>query len=328
MTASSLLRNTARDGLQALDLSRHLRGMAELIELCFNVTLDPGGRGLIREMMFLSQAGPLLKLLDWLPGSAPHWNEGYVWLEAGRVVGCASTQRAHRRSARWLIANVAVHPDFRRQGIALALMRASLDHIRDKGGTEALLQVDDDNAGAIALYQQLGFRRATTQTVWKRASQAPVPAHYSSPFDVRLRGASEWQAQWQLAQQVRPLGLQWNEPLEAATFRPGFGQNLLAFFEGQTVEHWIAESPTARVAGSLLINFNGWSSDRLTLLVHPDFVGQVERPLLVRGLRRLGPRPWSIAIEHPTEDEVTTAHLRELAFQPGRTFRWLLAEVK
>lgn len=328
MTASSLLRHAARDGLQALDLTRHLRGMAELIEVCFNVSLDPGGRGLIREMVFLSQAGPWLKFLDWVPGGQPYWNQGYVWLEAGRVVGCASTQRAHRHSSRWLIANVAVHPDYRRKGIALALMRATLDHIRDQGGTEALLQVDDANLGAIALYQQLGYRRVTTQTLWKRPPQAGAPAHSSSPFDVRLRGTNEWQAQWQLAQLTRPFGLQWNQPLELATFRPTFGQNLLAFFEGQTVEHWIAQAHPAHVAGSLLINFKGWSSDTLTLLVHPDFTGQVERPLLVRGLRRLGQRPWSVAIEHPTEDDATTAVLRELAFQPGRTFRWLVAEVK
>lgn len=327
MTASSVLRNAPRDGLQALDLSRHLRGMAELIELCFNVTLDPGGRGLLREMVFLSHAGPLLKLLDWLPGGQSYWNQGYVWLEAGRVVGCASTQPAER-SPRWLIANVAVHPACRRKGIALALMRATLDHIRDKGGTEAVLQVDDDNAGAIALYQQLGFRRVTTQTLWKRASHAQAPAHFSSPFDVRLRGAAEWQAQWQLAELTRPFGLQWNEPLEPSVFRPTFWKTLEAFFEGQTMEHWLAEADSARIAGSLLINFNGWSSDRLTLLVHPDFAGQVERPLLVRGLRRLGQRPWSIAIEHPTEDEPTSALLRELEFQPGRTFRWLMAEVK
>jgi ribosomal protein S18 acetylase RimI-like enzyme len=328
MTASSLLRNAPRDGLQALDLSRHLRGMAELIELCFNVTLDAGGHGLIREMVLFSHAGPLLKLLDWIPGGQPYWNQGYVWLEAGRVVGCASAHRADAHSPRWLVANVAVHPDYRRKGIALALMRATLDHIRDRGGAEVILQVDDDNAGAIALYHQLGFRRATTQTVWKRASHASVPAHYSSPFDVRLRGVGEWHAQWQLAQLVRPYGLQWNEPLAPTVFRPTFWQTFEAFLEGQSVEHWMAEADSARVAGSLLIHFNGWSSDALTLLVHPGFAGQVERPLLVRGLRRLGQRPWSISIEHPADDEATASALRELDFQPGRTFRWLMAEVR
>jgi ribosomal protein S18 acetylase RimI-like enzyme len=328
MTAASLLRNAPRDGLQALDLSRHLGGMAALIELCFNVTLDVGGRGLLREMQFLSHAGPLLNLLKWIPGANLYWTHGYVWLEGGQVVGCVSLQLAAPQATRWLIANVAVHPDHRRKGLALALTRAALDHIRSQGGTEALLQVDDDNAGAIALYQRLGFNQVQSQTNWRRSSQAALPEHSVSSLDVRLRSGAEWRGQLALAQRVRPYGLTWDSLLGPQTFRPTFWQAVETFFEGHATEHWVVTDSAETLVGTLLIHFGSWDGDRLTLLVHPDFVGQVERPLLVRGLRRLGRRPWHIRLEHPTHDETTTALLRELDFQPGRVLRWMMAEVK
>src|SRR5262245_48368795 len=135
MTAASLLKPAAQSGLQPVDLSRHLGGIADLIELCFSAELDAAGRGLIRELQFLSRTGPALRVLQSV--FQQPWNFGFVWLEKGRVVGSVSTQRTAARSRSWLVANVAVHPEFRRHGIALTMMRATLDLIRSQGGTEA-----------------------------------------------------------------------------------------------------------------------------------------------------------------------------------------------
>ena len=49
---------------------------------------------------------------------------------------------ALRKSAAWLISNVAVHPEFRRRGIARGLIRHALDMIRAEGGRKVYLQVD------------------------------------------------------------------------------------------------------------------------------------------------------------------------------------------
>ncbi len=232
------------------------------------------------------------------------------------------------RSSTWLIANVAVHPDYRRQGIAFALMRATLDLIRARNGAEAILQVDDDNLSAIELYWRLGFSHVTTQTAWVRPAHVqPAPPYQPSAFDIRLRAPGEWAEQLTLATLARPEGLAWNQPLRPETFAPNLWARLDQFFGGQTEEHWVVEVNN-KLVGSLTLRTNWGDSDRMTLLVHPDFRGQLERPLLVRGLRRLAPRPWPVRVEHPTADAEASAVLRDFGFQASRILRWMRAEAR
>ena len=53
--------------------------------------------------------------------------------------------------------NVAVHPDFRRQGIAAALVNALVENLKKMGSHCLTLEVRASNAPAIALYEKLGF---------------------------------------------------------------------------------------------------------------------------------------------------------------------------
>ncbi|HST66587.1 MAG TPA: GNAT family N-acetyltransferase, partial [Mycobacteriales bacterium] len=54
---------------------------------------------------------------------------------------------------------VEVDPGHRRRGLGTAVMRAILDWGHQRGATSAYLQVAEDNAGALALYDTLGFAR-------------------------------------------------------------------------------------------------------------------------------------------------------------------------
>ena len=56
------------------------------------------------------------------------------------------------------ITNVAVHPDWRRQGIARGFLGAILEDARRRGITLVLLEVRPNNAEALALYERLGFQ--------------------------------------------------------------------------------------------------------------------------------------------------------------------------
>lgn len=59
----------------------------------------------------------------------------------------------------WHVMNVAVDPERRREGIAAALLKRLFDEA-DKPGEQYTLEVRPSNAGAIALYESFGFKRA------------------------------------------------------------------------------------------------------------------------------------------------------------------------
>lgn len=58
------------------------------------------------------------------------------------------------------ILTVGVAPWARRKGVGMALMVAAIGVAREAGAQAMFLEVDVGNAGAVALYERLGFVRA------------------------------------------------------------------------------------------------------------------------------------------------------------------------
>jgi [ribosomal protein S18]-alanine N-acetyltransferase len=59
----------------------------------------------------------------------------------------------------WHVMNVAVASDHRRRGVASELLGALFDRTREEGRRGYTLEVRVSNAGAITLYERLGFER-------------------------------------------------------------------------------------------------------------------------------------------------------------------------
>ena len=55
------------------------------------------------------------------------------------------------------ILDLAVHPDFRRQGIASALVSHVIEHLREEGVRFLYLEVRESNVPAIKMYGKFGF---------------------------------------------------------------------------------------------------------------------------------------------------------------------------
>ena len=113
----------------------HCEAVAELEKICFS---DPWSLKSVR-----SELDNPLSL--WL-----------VAVEEDRVAGYIGSQSVLGESD---MMNVAVHPDFRRQGIGQMLVAALADELKQAGNRCLTLEVRASNAPAIALYQKLGFEQ-------------------------------------------------------------------------------------------------------------------------------------------------------------------------
>ena len=80
------------------------------------------------------------------------------------------------------IMNVAVHPDFRRQGIAEALINRLVADLKERDIHALLLEVRVSNTPAITLYEKLGFSQ-----VGRRKN------YYHNPKEDALILRKEWE---------------------------------------------------------------------------------------------------------------------------------------
>ncbi|MBZ0289049.1 MAG: GNAT family N-acetyltransferase, partial [Anaerolineae bacterium] len=212
-------------------------------------------------------------------------------------------------------------------GIATQLMQASLESIRARGGTTAILQVDAHNDTARRLYQRLGFVDEQAWTVWKRTSSAHVSPDDRDIF-ISMRRGDEWRLEFELAQHLRSKGgMGWQRPLHPSLFRKPLLQHLDDWMNLRSQERLVIRSPDqSRLLASLWIE-NGFltSSIQLTLMVEPQYQGWYDDALIQLAIRRFGDRRSALLIEHPSDEAVTNDILRRYYFRPQREvvhMRW------
>ncbi len=113
--------------------AEHVPQVAELEKLCF---ADPWS-----EKSIASELGNI-------------WSYWVVALWDDRVLGYIGSQSSFDETD---VMNVAVHPDFRRKGIAESLIDTLIKELKNRGSHALMLEVRQSNAPAIALYEKLGF---------------------------------------------------------------------------------------------------------------------------------------------------------------------------
>ena len=79
-----------------------------------------------------------------------------VAMEENRVVGYVGSQTVVGETD---MMNVAVHPDFRRKGVAEALIIALVENLKAMESHCLTLEVRASNAPATTLYEKLGFQQ-------------------------------------------------------------------------------------------------------------------------------------------------------------------------
>lgn len=83
------------------------------------------------------------------------------------VIGAVTIDGNYRKKHHAYIANLAVHPEYRRRGVAELLMVEAEARARDFGCKWAVLHVDERNVAGRRLYGKLGYRAVSRQSWWE-----------------------------------------------------------------------------------------------------------------------------------------------------------------
>ena len=335
MTSVPIQHGSQTEGLRPVNLRTDLVQLADLIELVFADNMDQSGRAAVREMRTLSRVGMGISLFPGLNELTHGINMGYVWIADGKLVGNTSIYpMRHPSAGTWIIANVGVHPDYQRQGIATQLMHTSMESIRERGGEHVILQVNEDNETARRLYGRLGFIDERTWIVWRRSSSIRIPPPMPEQV-VRIsnRRHTEWLAEYDLAQRVRPAdkgGIGWQRPLRPDLFRQSLLKRLGDWLNMRTAEHLVIRSDDERQLLASMWIESGFmtSATQLTLMVEPEFQGLYDAVLINSAARRFGGGRSALMIEHPADETAVSDTLREYQFRPQGHFVHMRWDVK
>jgi len=319
-----------RDGLRPFRPAGDLLALADLMEIGFSDTMDESGRAAIREMRALGRAGWVAEAINRLEGAFGGLPQGFVWIRDGRLIGNVSIMTApYPREAEGtnsvaIIANVVVHPDYRRQGIARVLLNRALDLIHERGCVFTLLQVDERNPGAQRLYASFGFRALRAFSRWVRPARLSSPAPLAVMPAITLRTARDWGLEYDLAQIARPDaqgGMGWLRPTYPGAFRPSLVRGIGNLLMGRAVELWAVYAPNKQsILASARLTFAFGSPNRFDLLAVPQqSTAYFQEALLNYMLRRLDDRYRSLVTEHPEDDVFANNLFQKYGFERRRT---------
>jgi N-acetylglutamate synthase-like GNAT family acetyltransferase len=245
---------------------------------------------------------------------------GYIWEENGEIIGNVSLiPYRHGRNKNYLIANVAVHADFRKRGIGRALTLAAMQHAKQHHAEETWLHVRDDNPGAIELYRSLGFVDVARRTNWQARTDRETEMT-SLDIQINNRNARDWSSQRLWLDRLYPEILTWYQPMPWTALQPGFGPALIRFFSDNDVRHWVArfnETPSAIASWQAVDMRNG----RLWLAIPPDCNPAILTTLLLHIRHEL--RRWDkISLDFPAG--TYTKPIEAAGFHQQRTLFWMI----
>jgi GNAT superfamily N-acetyltransferase len=314
--------------LRPLNILRDLSAVADLIETCFSSTMDTEGKRYVQDMR---RAGKDNSFLKWANHAAETTSlplSGYVWEENGRIVGNASIiPFRHNNQRTYLIANIAVYPDHRRQGIARALTQRALQHAHEKKVDNIWLHVRDDNPGAIDLYTKLGFVERARRTSWQAHTDSHAP-DLQTDIVITDRNPNDWQTQLNWLSRLYPDLLAWHRNWTFTSLRPGLWNWLYLLFVDTNMRQWAAvkknTSPTGFGTMEAALAWIPYGRGEALFAA----IGEASDPnaltaLLLQARRELAHSYSNLALEFPT-GEFDKA-IQVAGFTPLRTLIWMQA---
>ncbi len=321
-------------GLREMDPLRDLRGVADLIEEAFADDLDRSGQKALRELRWLSRLKPVLWWMTYTNPEHTDFLSGFVWEEERKIVGNITVNRTRASSRRWLISNLAVSKAYRGRGVARGLMFAGMELVKEYSGASVALQVRADNEPARRLYDSLGFKEISGSahlhvSFIPRVQIQPLPGNLV--IRPRNGGLKDTREAYNLASAATPSNTQKEWPLRQNQFRIT-GDPIGNFFRRLVGDgassHWVVEDG-ARFVALLNVRPGTWRQPHsIDLLVHPDWRGSLEKPLISRALEYLHHWPGrELVVKHATDHPEAISAYKALGLIEKQTLIWMKLEL-
>jgi ribosomal-protein-alanine N-acetyltransferase len=280
--------------IRRLNTGKDLAQAADLIQMCFEPYLDEDGYQYLQQIRRAARNPWLVRWTRVSGEMVSYPLNGYVWEEDGKIVGNLSLiPFLWQQKWIYLIANVAVHPDYRQRGIARKLTERALQHLRSRSIDTVWLHVRQDNEIARHLYETLNFQDRCTRDTWQN-KEIPLDLHFQRGIVTSRRQKKDWDTQRQWLNDAYPPEVAWNLGFEKKRFAPGWFASLNLLFKGQRMVHWSAHrkqhllgvaswEPSFQLADKLWVALEPGSEDQAL----PALIKQVRsrisgsRPLVV-----------------------------------------------
>ncbi len=310
--------------IRDFDVRTDLLSVTDLVELCFADRLSPDGEALLRKMRSSARSKRFQQWAYSMAGRISMPFTGYVWEEGGEIIGNLSLVPYHVANKHYyMIANVAVHPDYQRRGIARSLLREALEFLLPRELDGIWLQVDEGNQAAIELYNRHGFKEISRRTTWM-LKPTDIPDEFLDwqvpGFSVESHRVAHWKQQRKWLEANYPPEVRWHLPLRPEYLRGGLvGRLARLLLVDPKISQW------SITAGSELIGVVSWQSSRtiadwIWVASSPETEGVLLDAFLpfwmaAPGLKR------SLRLNFPARK--TNESLETHWFKPTRTLIWM-----
>jgi len=286
---AGLAESSSARGLRPFNPLLDLHPTTELIELAFGEALDPVSREALREMRALAWLfGPLFWLLSAMRMPLADTFGGFVWMEKGRIAGNVTVHRRYSEKKGWFVSNLAVHPEYRRRGIARGLVTAGVQMARQKRARRISLEVRADNFAARRLYQELGFTEVDSVSSLKLDPVVTPSPVALEGYTIEIVKPAQWKELLRLAEEALSPEAREMIPLSEEFLQPSLVRRLVSsigdFLNGRTTMR-LAASKQGEFAAVVTLRTGGFlGAHLLTLMVHPAHRSKVEEILLASAL--------------------------------------------
>ncbi len=278
--------------MRPIDYRRDMDAIGELMDIAFGAELAVTGTDIRTEIKMIKKMVPVIRVLQPFSDTFKHVFDGYAIEDQGRMIALVNVSKSAPKSKRWVIGNVATHPEYRRKGLARKLVTRAIEYVKEQGGDVCTLEVRSVNTPAYDLYRSLGFEHYDSISELKLEAVPETELIPAEGYSVRPMKLGEWEARYEVARREVPAEVQAFLPVNKAEFQiPGIAKaiNPVFLWAQKSTDYWRAFEKNGLLVGYMLLNARRATkvTHRISMRTLPEHRISLIEPMVTLALSQL-----------------------------------------